>query len=59
MENLKKQILANHKCNAQDVVFDIKTIMQDFYFAQFSADANKLNISFDNGQKFTVTVKEC
>ena len=57
MENLKKQISENNKCSAQDVVFDIKTIMQDFYFAQFTENGNELSVLFDDGQKFVISVR--
>ena len=54
-----KQNLSENKCKVQDVIFDIKTIMQDYYFAQFIENGDELNLTFDNGQKFIIQVKEC
>ena len=49
----------NHLCSEQDIVFDIKYFMQDFYFANFISNGNDLNIWLENGQCFTVSVREC
>ncbi len=45
-------------CNEQDIVFDIKYFIQDFYFAKFIASENHLQVNFDNGQKFIISVRE-
>lgn len=56
---MKKQIeKANRSCSEQDVVFDIKYFMQDFYFAKFISNNNEVRVLFDNGQRFTISVKE-
>lgn len=49
----------NSRCNEQDIVFDIKYFMQDFYFADFISNGNELKLLLNNGQCFTILVKEC
>ena len=51
--------MPNEQILSKDVIFDIKTIMKDFYFAEFSEKGNELAILFYNGQKFIVSVKAC
>lgn len=41
-----------------ELLCDIKALLSEYYPATFNADSNALNISFNNGQKFCVTVKE-
>ena len=50
---------ANRSCSEQDIVFDIKYFMQDFYFADFISNGNELKLLLNNGQCFTILVKEC
>lgn len=41
-----------------EILCDIKKLLSEYYLATFNADGTSLNISFNNGQKFCVTVKE-
>ena len=59
MKMFKEQNQPHYNCKANDIVIDLKTIMPDFYFAQFLECGNKLKIQFDSGQKFMIKVKEC
>ena len=59
MKMFKEQNQPHYNCKANDIVIDLKTIMPDFYFAQFLECGNKLKIQIDNGQKFMIKVKEC
>lgn len=58
MKNKKQKNVANRSCREQDLVFDIKYFMEDFYLAKFIENGNKLRVLLDNGQKFTISVKE-
>ena len=42
----------------EDMLCDIKKLLSEYYIATFNADGKELNISFNNGQKFCVSVKE-
>lgn len=57
MKQTREQKLSKTECKAEDVVFDIKTIMQDYYFADFMMKGDELEIALNNGQKFAVKVK--
>ncbi len=41
-----------------ELLCDIKKLLSEYYLATFSNDGTSLNISFNNGQKFSVIVKE-
>lgn len=41
-----------------DLLCDIKKLLGEYYIATFNANGKSLCISFNNGQKFCVTVKE-
>lgn len=41
-----------------DLLCDIKKLLSEYYIAAFSAKGKSLNISFNNGQRFCVSVKE-
>ncbi|MCM1306343.1 MAG: hypothetical protein NC037_05265 [Bacteroides sp.] len=56
---MNKQINKNNPtCNTQDIAFDIKYFLQDFYLAKFIINNNEVKILFDNGQIFSVLIKE-
>lgn len=42
----------------EEMLCDIKKLLSEYYIATFTADGKSLNISFNNGQKFCVSVKE-
>ena len=41
-----------------EMLYDIKKLLSDHYIATFDIYGKALNISFNNGQKFGVTVQE-
>ena len=44
--------------SAEDILFDLKRLIQDFYIATFTLEADALKILFDNGQSFLIKVEE-
>lgn len=40
------------------LLLDIKALLNEYYLATFSENGNSLDIAFNNGQKFRLTVKE-
>lgn len=44
MYQTNDQKLSKNECKAEDIVFDIKTIMQDYYFADFIMKGDELEI---------------
>ncbi|HCH74339.1 MAG TPA: hypothetical protein DEV87_04065 [Clostridiales bacterium] len=46
------------KASAMDIAMDLKFLLRDFYLATFDVSGETLNINFENGQKFKLTVKE-
>ena len=48
----------NFKVEAIDLLVDIKALLKEYYIATFNKNGNSLNITFNNGQKFRLTVKE-
>lgn len=44
--------------NEDEMLCDIKKLLSEYYVATFTADGASLNISFNNGQKFCISVKE-
>ncbi len=41
-----------------DLLLDIKYLINEFYFATFSDADDALNMTFNNGQKFRLTINE-
>ena len=41
-----------------EMLYDIKKLLGDYYYATFGIDGKSLNIYFNMGKKFMVTVKE-
>ena len=48
----------NRSCCEQDVIFDVNYFLQDIYLAKLKPNGNELRILFDNGQQFSISVKE-
>lgn len=42
----------------EEMLCDIKKLLSEYYIATFTSDGTALNISFNNGQKFCVSVRE-
>lgn len=40
------------------ILLDLKVLLKDYYTATFTSDERGLEIKFDNGQKFAISVKE-
>ena len=40
------------------MLMDLKVLLKDYYTAMFTSDEKGLEIKFNNGQTFVVTVKE-
>lgn len=50
---------ANWKTTGQDLLFDLKCLMKEYYTATFTQSGENLKLSFDNGQSFLISVKPC
>ena len=42
----------------REIILDIKALFSEYFLAIFTADGKSLNVSFNNGQKFRITVSE-
>lgn len=40
------------------LLMDIKALLKEYYIATFDENGSALEIAFNNGQKFTLTVQE-
>lgn len=49
---------SNNKIKETEILFDLKTILCDYYVATLDLSGDCLNIRFVNGQQFAVTVRE-
>ena len=47
-----------NKIDVNDLLTDIKVLMREYYVATFGESGKSLNIAFNNGQKFRLTVEE-
>ena len=45
-------------CEEKDLLLDIKYLIKEYYVATINSKGNVLNIKFNNGQKFAITIKE-
>ena len=50
---------ANWITTEQDLLFDLKCLMKEYYTATFTQSGENLKLSFDNGQSFLISVKPC
>ena len=50
---------ANWKTTEQDLLFDLKCLMKEYYTATFTQSGEQLKLSFGNGQCFVISVKSC
>ena len=61
MQELSEEQTTTHKSftfTEKDIVFDILTVMRDFYFAEFTENGDELDFQFRDGQKFNIKVKK-
>ncbi len=56
LENLNS--VANYKIDKNDLLFDIKVLLKDYYLATFTENENKLKLCFNNGQVFYLSLDE-
>lgn len=49
---------SSNKIKETEILFDLKTILSDYYVATLDLSGDCLNIRFVNGQQFAVTVRE-
>ena len=45
-------------CDANDLLWDIKVLMREYYVGTFNKKGNYLVVKFNNGQKFRIAVAE-
>ena len=50
---------ANWKTSEQDLLFDLKCLIREYYVATFTESGENLKLSFENGQSFLISVKSC
>ena len=50
---------ANWKTSEQDILFDLKCLIKEYYDATFPESGENLKLSFENGQSFLISVKSC
>ena len=50
---------ANWITTEQDLLFDLKCLIKEFYVATFTESEENLKLSFENGQSFLISVKSC
>lgn len=50
---------ANWKTSEQDLLFDLKCLIKEYYVATFTKSGENLKLSFENGQSFLISVKSC
>lgn len=43
----------------QDLLFDLKCLIKEYYVATFTDSGKTLKLSFENGQSFIISVKSC
>ena len=54
----KDIVKMNTRVDELSMLLDLKVLLKDYYLATFTSDERGLEIKFDNGQIFTITVKE-
>ena len=47
-----------YKVEAEEILFDLKVLLRDYYAATFTKDENALKLQFNNGQTFILSAKE-
>ena len=50
---------ANWRTTEQDLLFDLKCLIKEYYTATFTQSGEQLKLSFGNGQCFLISVKPC
>lgn len=50
---------ANWKTSEHDLLFDLKSLIKEYYVATFTESGENLKLSFENGQSFLISVKSC
>lgn len=50
---------ANWVTTEQDLLFDLKCLIKEYYVATFTESGENLKLSFENGQSFLISVNSC
>ena len=50
---------ANWRTTEHDLLFDLKSLIKEYYVATFTESGENLKLSFENGQSFLISVKSC
>ena len=53
-----KEVGLEYKVEAEEILFDLKVLLRDYYAATFTKDENALKLQFNNGQTFILSAKE-
>lgn len=48
----------DYKIEAEEILFDLKVLLRDYYAATFTKDENALTLRFTNGQTFVLKAEE-
>lgn len=54
----QQNLSAINTTNSSEILFDLKTIMGDYYVAKLDLNGEFLNLKFASGQEFIITVRE-
>ena len=52
------EVRLDYKVEAEEILFDLKVLLRDYYAATFTKDENALKLQFNNGQTFILSAKE-
>ena len=53
-----QEVGLTYKVEAEEILFDLKVLLRDYYAATFTKDENALKLQFNNGQTFILSAKE-
>ena len=54
----EQEVGLTYKVEAEEILFDLKVLLRDYYAATFTKDADALKLQFTNGQTFILSAKE-
>ena len=53
-----QEVGLTYKVEAEEILFDLKVLLREYYAATFTKDENALKLQFNNGQTFILSAKE-
>ena len=53
-----QEVGLTYKVETEEILFDLKVLLRDYYAATFTKDENALKLQFNNGQTFILSAKE-